>query len=133
MKKLIQESFALLITHRQLLTLSIALVVLSLAFALYVALSVQPSELQLVSHCSAFGVTHLYRDQWFYLFSFGVFGLLAAALHVFLSAKILMIKGPSLAALFLWAGIAVVILAWASAYPVINIFNVGDCRNLIGQ
>jgi hypothetical protein len=132
MKKLIQESFALLITHRQLLTLSIGLIVLSIALAIYVALSVQPSELQLVSHCSAFGVTHLYRDQWFYLFSFGIFGLLAAAIHVMLSAKVLMIKGPSLAALFLWAGIAIVILAWVTAYPVINIFNIGDCRTLLG-
>lgn len=132
MKKLIQESFALLITHRQLLTLSIGLIVLSVAFAIYVALSVQPSELQLVSHCSAFGVTHLYRDQWFYLFGFGVFGLLAAAIHVMLSAKVLMIKGPSLAALFLWAGIAIVILGWVTAYPVINIFNIGDCRTLLG-
>jgi hypothetical protein len=108
--------------------LSAVLILLAVSFAIYIGLSVRPSELQLVSHCSAFGVTHLYRDQWYYLLSFGLFGLFVAALHVALSAKLLMIKGHSLAIMFAWFGIAIVTLAWMTAYAVINIYvNINAC------
>jgi len=132
MKKTIQESFKLLIANRYLFVLCIVIVLLAIGFAIYIGFSVQPSELQLVSHCSAFGVTHLYRDQWFYLLTFGVFGLFAAALHIILSVKILTVKGPSLAIMFAWIGIAVILLAWTTAYPVINILNLSDCRVITG-
>jgi hypothetical protein len=128
MKKTIKDSFKSLVDDRYLLALSSVLIVLAISFAVYIALNVRPSDLQLVSHCSAFGLTHLYRDQWYYLLVFGFFGLFAAALHVVLSVKLLMIKGHSLAILFAWLGIAVVILAWITAYAIINIYvNINAC------
>jgi hypothetical protein len=123
MKKLIQESFALLITNRYLVVLSSTLVLLAIGFAIYIGINVRPSELQLVSHYSAFGVTHLYRDQWFYLLTFGVFGIFAAVMHVILAAKLFMVKGPSLAIMFAWMGVAIILLAWATAYSVINVWS----------
>jgi len=128
MKKIIKDSLDLLLADRYLLTLSGALALLAISFAIYIALNVHPSELQLVSHCSAFGVTHLYRDQWYYLLTFGIFGLFAAALHIIIAVKLLTIKGHSLAILFAWLGIAIVILAWTTAYAVINIYvNINVC------
>lgn len=128
MKNTIKTSFALLIADRYLLVLSGVLVVLAISFAIYIGLNVRPSELQLVSHCSAFGVTHLYRDQWYYLLSFGVFGLFAAALHIILAVKLLTTKGHSLAIMFVWLGIAAIVLAWMTAYAVINIYvNINVC------
>jgi len=128
MKKTIKDSLNSLLADRYLLVLSGVLALLAISFAIYIGLSVHPSELQLVSHCSAFGITHLYRDQWYYLLTFGAFGLFAAALHIILAIKLLMIKGHSLAVLFAWLGIAVVILAWMTAYAVINIYvNINVC------
>jgi hypothetical protein len=90
---------------------------------MYVGATVHPSELQLVSHYSAFGITHLYRDQWYYLLTFGVFGLFAAILHSILAVKLFMVKGHSLAILFAWLGIAIVVLAWITATAVINVWT----------
>jgi hypothetical protein len=123
MKNTIKSSFTSLVADRYLLVLSSILALLALSFAAFIALSVHPSDLQLVSHCSAFGLTHLYRDQWYYLLSFGFFGLFAATLHIILSVKIMMTKGHSLAILFAWLGIAIVVLAWITAYAIINILN----------
>jgi hypothetical protein len=123
MKKTIQEGFKLFITDRYLIVLSGSLLLLALMFAVYVGFSVHPSELQLVSHYSAFGVTHLYRDQWYYLLTFGFFGLLAAAFHVVIAGKLYMVKGHSLAILFVWFGIAIVVLAWMTAIAVINVWT----------
>ncbi len=122
MKKTIQDSLKHLVADRYLLVLSSILLLLAISFAIYIGLSVRPSELQLVSHCSAFGVTHLYRDQWFYLLTFAVFGLFAALIHIIIAIKLLLIKGHSLAVLFAWLGIAIVLLAWMTAYAVINIY-----------
>jgi len=128
MKKTIKDSLKSLVADRYLLALSAILVLLAISFAVYIGLNVRPSELQLVSHCSAFGVTHLYRDQWYYLLAFGFFGLLAAAMHTTLAVKLLTIKGHSLAIMFAWFGIAIIILAWMTAYAVINIYvNINAC------
>lgn len=112
-----------LFTSRYLATLSIVLVVLAIAYTVYIALSVRPSDLQLVTHYTAFGVTHLYRDQWWYLLSFAVFGLLMAFLHIALSIKIYEAKGRSLAIMFAWLGIAILGMAWATSFSIINIWS----------
>ncbi|MBC7943071.1 hypothetical protein H7X68_01035 [Candidatus Saccharibacteria bacterium] len=122
MKKTIQESFTLLIASRYLLVLCSALLLLALSFVIYIGLNVRPSELQLVSHYSAFGVTHLYRDQWFYLLNFGVFGLFASIIHVIIAVKIFIVKGISLAILFAWLGIVIILLAWITSFAVLNVW-----------
>lgn len=123
MKKSIQQSLQLLITDRYLVILCGSLILLAIAFAIYVGLSVHPSEIQLVSHYSAFGVTHLYRDQWYYLLSFGVFGILAAVIHTILAIKLFTIKGHSIAIMFVWLGIAITLLAWITTTAVINVWT----------
>jgi hypothetical protein len=123
MKKVIQQSLQLLITDRYLLVLCGSLLLLAALFATFVGFSVHPSEIQLVSHYSAFGVTHLYRDQWYYLLTFGAFGLFAAMIHVILAIKLFMVKGHSIAIMFTWLGIAVVLLAWVTTSAVINVWT----------
>ncbi len=123
MKKTIQESFTLLVANRRLLVLCGALLLLALSFVVYIGFKVRPSDLQLVSHYSAFGVTHLYRDQWFYLLSFGLFGLFVAVIHVILTVKLFIVKGDSLAVAFAWLGIVVMLLAWATAFAVLNVWS----------
>lgn len=123
MKKVIQQSLQLLITDRYLLVLCSSLLLLAVGFATFVGFSVHPSEIQLVSHYSAFGVTHLYRDQWYYLLTFGAFGLFVALIHIILAIKLFMVKGHSLAIMFVWLGVAVVLLAWVTTSAVINVWT----------
>lgn len=112
-----------LFTSRYLATLSIVLVILAVAYTVYIALSVRPSDLQLVTHYTAFGVTHIYRDQWWYLLSFAVFGLLVAFLHIALSIKVYEAKGRSLAIMVAWLGIAILAMAWVTSFSIINIWS----------
>lgn len=123
MKNTILQSLKKLIDDRYLFILSIVILIFSLAISVYVGFNVKPSELQLVSHCSAFGIRHLYTDQWFYLLVFAVFGLIVAVAHIALSVKLLIVKGHSLAVFFAWLGIAILILTWITAQTVINPVN----------
>jgi len=117
------QSIKELLTNRYLTTLSIILVLLSVAFIVYILLTVRPSDLQLVTHYSAFGVTHLYRDQWFYLLSFVGFAVLVAFLHVAIAVKIYITKGHPLALMFAWFGIGIIVFAWITAISIINVWS----------
>ena len=112
-----------LVTNRYLTTLSIILVLLSVAFIISILLTVRPSDLQLVTHYTAFGVTHLYRDQWFYLLSFVGFAVLVAFLHVAIAIKLYITKGHPLAIMFAWFGIGIIIFAWITAISIINVWS----------
>ncbi len=123
LKNSITTSIKELFTNRYLATLSIITVVLAIAFVVYIAFAVRPSELQVVTHYTAYGVTHLYRDQWFYLLSFGGFVLFAAFFHIALSIKMFMTKGHPLALLFAWLGIGIILFAWVTSFWIINILS----------
>lgn len=123
LKNTIITSFKELTTNRYLTVLSGVLVVLAFGFILYIFLAVRPSELQQVTHYTAFGVTHLYRDQWFYLLSFAGFALLTAFLHITIAIKLYITKGHPLAIMFAWLGIGIVIFAWLTSIWLINILK----------
>lgn len=112
-----------LITNRYLTILTGVTLVLMVLFVAYILLAVRPSELQLVTHYTAYGVTHLYRNQWFYLLSFGAFAILIAFLHISIAIKIFMTKGHPLAIMFAWMGIGIMIFAWVTAFSIINVWS----------
>ena len=119
----IKQSFKELITNRYLTVLTIITLVLAVLFIIYILLNVHSSELQLVTHYTAYGVTHLYRDQWYYLFTFGGFALLVAFLHITIAIKIYITKGRPLAIMFAWMGIGIIIFAWVTAFSIINVWS----------
>ncbi|MBN9398352.1 hypothetical protein BGO18_00730 [Candidatus Saccharibacteria bacterium 47-87] len=123
MKNTLVHSFKELVTNRYLTVLSSILVLLSIAFIIYIFIAVRPSELQLVTHYTAYGVTHLYRDQWFYLWSFAGFAVLVAFFHVALAIKLYITKGHPLAIGLVWIGIGVILFAWATALSIINVWS----------
>ena len=123
MKDIIKESASAIVKDRYVFVLMLLLTIVTTLFIVYVLLNVRPSELQLVSHYSAFGATHLYRDQWYYLLLFAVFALVLLVVHVSLMTKIFLLKGRELTILLGWSSVAVVIFAWMTAYAVFNVWS----------
>lgn len=119
----IKQSFKELITNRYLTVLAIVTVMLMLLYVAYIIIAVRPSELQLVTHYTAYGVTHLYRDQWFYLLTFGLFAVIVAFLHISIAIKLFITKGHPLAIMFAWLGIGIIVFAWVTSYSIINVWS----------
>lgn len=119
----ITSSLKELITNRYLTTLSIITVILALLFVTYIILAVRPSELQLVTHYTAYGVTHFYRSQWFYLLTFGLFALLVAFFHISLAIKLYVTKGHPLAIMLAWMGLGIIVFAWVTSFSIINVWS----------
>lgn len=120
-KENIIKSLKNLLSNRYLFAVLSLLILLTIIYAIVIGLSVHSSERQLISHYSAFGLTHFYSDQWTYLFSFLFFGIVVSVFHTIISIKILEIKGSSLAIMYAWFGIAILILGWVDALAVINL------------
>ncbi len=123
LKNTITQSLKELITNRYLTVLSAVLLLLTVAFVIYIAVTVRPSELQLVTHYTAYGVTHLYRDQWFYLLAFAGFAILVAIMHITIALKIFLTKGHPLAIMFAWMGIGIIVFAWLTSFSIINVWS----------
>jgi hypothetical protein len=123
LKDTITHSFKELITNRYLTVLSAITIILAVAFVIYIGLVVRPSELQLVTHYTAYGVTHLYRDQWFYLLSFGGFAIIIALINIAMALKVFLTKGHPLAIMFAWFGVGVMVFAWLTSFSIINVWS----------
>lgn len=119
----IKQSFKELITNRYLTVLTGITALLALSFIVYILLNVHPSELQLVTHYTAYGITHLYRDQWYYLFTFAGFAVLVALIHIGIAIKMYVTKGHPLAIMVAWMGIGIIIFAWVTAFSIINVWS----------
>jgi hypothetical protein len=119
----IKDSLKGLITNRYLTVLTVITLVLTVLFVAYIFLAVRPSELQLVTHYTAYGVTHLYRNQWWYLLGFAAFGIIVALFHISLAIKLYVTKGHPLAIMFAWLGIGIIIFAWITSFSIINVWS----------
>ena len=122
MKTIIKESLQRLVADRSILILLSSMILLALIFTVIVGVSIQPSELQLISHYSSFGTKRIYTDQWFYLIVFALFELAVATLHSIITTKLLLVKGRSIAMMYAWIGVGVIILGFATALRVITVW-----------
>jgi len=123
MKDIIIKSLKQLVRDRYLLVLLSFILLLSLVLAIVIGFSVHSSELQLVSHYSEFGITHLYRDQWFYLLTFVAFEVIVAILHIIISIKLLVINNRSLAIMFAWLGVGILLLGLVISMALLNVWT----------
>lgn len=122
-KQILKTSLKELLSNRPLTLLAGATLLLAIAFIIYIIVSVHPSEVPLVTHYTAFGVTHIYRDQWFYLLSFAGFALVSAIVHIALTIKMYEQKGYHMALLVAWTGIGVLLFTWVIAATIINVWS----------
>lgn len=117
------QSIKQLLTNRYLTILSGVTIFLALSLIIFILVRVHPSDLQLVTHYTAFGVTHLYRDQWFYLLNFIGFAVIVAFVNIAITIRIYLLKGHPLAVLFAWFGIGLLVFTWIVALSIINVWS----------
>lgn len=98
-----------------------ALLVLSIGYVLYVGFKIEPSDVQIVTHYTAFGPTNFYRTRWVYLLTFIAFGLLFAAAHSILALKLLAEKDRSFAIGFLCLSLGMLGITFALTASILNI------------
>lgn len=123
MFSIIKTAYKELITNRYLTVLSVIVLLAGFGLATYILIVVHPRDIQQVVHATTFGVTRLYVNQWYYLYSFAIYGILVAIIHVSLAIKLYVSKGHPLALFFAWLGLALIAFGWVDAYHIVNILS----------
>ena len=121
MKPTFIQSIQLLSKERRMIVALSIMLVVCLIFTIYVGLNIHQNELKIVTHYTAFGTTNFYRDKWYYLLSFVVFGIMVAVIHTLVALKLLVSRGTELALSFVWVSTIIITIAAATAYQVLKI------------
>ena len=91
------------------------------AYLIFLAFNLSPSDLQLATRYTSFGETHFYREKWWYLLSFVGFGLLFVVAHIGMIAKLYVIGLRQLAYAFAWLSLVILVLMFVYTYAVLGI------------
>jgi len=121
MKTNLLTAIKLVAADRLMAVLTIMMILAALAYCVFVAVSLQPSDLQVAVHYTAFGETSFYREKWYYLLSFVAFGLIVAVIHTALILKLYTLEQRQLAVLFAWLSILIIIIATAITQSVLKV------------
>lgn len=115
------NSLKIILADRLMAALIIVFILACLAYCIYVGVSLHPSDLQVAVHYTAFGQTTFYREKWYYLISFIVFGALLASLHSALIVKIYTQGRRQMALLFTFLSMLILLIAWFMTWSVLRI------------
>ncbi len=88
MKNIPLDTIKSFLSDREFVVPVVILGLLMIAYIVYVALALEPSDLQVATRYTAFGDTHFYRNKWYYLLSFILFTIVMIGLHVSLAVKL---------------------------------------------
>lgn len=83
------------------------LAVLCIIVTILLVFRIHPSELNTQVRYTAFGVTHIYSNAWYYLVPVILFSLSVLVLHSFIAVKLFVEKDNYIARLFIWLSVVV--------------------------
>ncbi|MET0979782.1 MAG: hypothetical protein ABWX90_00835 [Candidatus Saccharimonadales bacterium] len=121
MKSNFITSLKLILSDRLMTVLLVVFVLACLSYCIYVGVSLRPSDLQVAVHYTAFGETSFYREKWYYLLSFIMFGLILAAVHSILIVKLYVQERRQIAILFTWFSFLLLLITWIMTHSVLRI------------
>ncbi|HEU4715240.1 MAG TPA: hypothetical protein VFS14_00195 [Candidatus Saccharimonadales bacterium] len=121
MKKTITSTLKTILEDRLMTVMIVVLVLMSLAYCIYVGVSLRPSDLQVAVHYTAFGPTGFYREKWYYLITFVIFGLLVAVMHSILVVKLYIQGRRQIALLFAWMSLLLIVIAFFMTRAVLKV------------
>lgn len=121
MKTTIINSIKPILNDRFMVVLTSVFILATLVYCIFVGVSLKPSDLQVAVHYTAFGETNFYREKWFYLINFIVFGLVIAVVHSILAVKIYLQGRRQIALLFLWLSLLLLMIAFVLTRAILNI------------
>jgi hypothetical protein len=121
MKDNLITALKLVLTDRFMTVTLSAFLLSCIAYCIYVGVSLHPNDLQIAVHYTAFGNTNFYREKWYYLLSFIIFGISLAVIHAALAIKLYVQERRQIAILFLWLSLLLVVIAWFMTWSILKV------------
>jgi hypothetical protein len=102
------------------------MILLVVAAVVLTAYFVRPSDFQLPNRYSAFGVTNIYRGNWYYAFNFLGLAILIAVLNSLVGLKLYSAKGRKLALSYLWLSLLSLVITVITMAAILRLSNLGQ-------
>jgi hypothetical protein len=121
-----KEIFNSIVSDRGFIFTLIVMWLLVILVLIIGAVNIRPSELQVPNHYTSYGVTHFYRDKWYYLINFVVFGGVIGVIHTIISIKLLVVKNREVALGFLWLSSVVLVVTISYILGLMNVVRLAQ-------
>lgn len=121
MKQLLRIYWNTLANDRTLFVQSLIIAVIGIVYLVYIGLSLAPADLQIATRYTSFGSTQYYRNKWYYLLTFVVFGLMIVISHMGLIVKLANREMRPLAVAFGWLSVIILGLLFFFAFSVLGV------------
>jgi len=121
MKQLLRIYWNTLANDRTLFVQSLIIAVIGIVYLVYIGLSLAPADLQIATRYTSFGSTQYYRNKWYYLLTFVVFGLMIVISHMGLIVKLATREMRPLAVAFGWLSVIVLGLLFFFTFSVLGV------------
>lgn len=121
MKTTLTTTVKTLLADRLLTGVILLLLITSVVYCIYVGASLRPSDLQVAVHYTAYGTTGFYRDKWYYLINFVVFGALIGGIHTVIIAKLHLQGRRQIAFLFAWMSLLLLVITFFVTHAILKV------------
>lgn len=122
----IKNSLSLALKDRGYMTVWAAVAGLVLILIIVGIIYIRPTDLQVPVRYSSFGITHFYREKWFYELNFIFFGILVAVFHSLIGLRLLEQRGRSFALAFQWLTVFVLIVTLATVITILRVVSLSQ-------
>lgn len=97
---------------------------LFIAIAIMCAIEIRPSDLQVPIRYTAFGITNIYRAQWYAELAFAGFAVLVMVLHTFIAVRLYSLKNRDIARGFMWLSAIVLAIAFLMFLAIFRVISI---------
>jgi len=112
-----------LLQDRGMFSIYFIMALIAVVNVLYIIITLRPSDLQLVSHYTAFGPTHLYRANWLDQSKTIFISLSILIFHILISQTVLIKISRPLAKFIAWSGVFILIFVLINSSLIINVWS----------
>lgn len=121
MKNTLTHFLKPILQDRPVLLLMLLIAFVGVAYVIYAALSLSPTELQIATKYTAFGDTQYYRNKWYYLLTFIGLAVVIVSTHTGLMAKLHAREMRSMAVAVGWLSVLLLAILFVITRSVLGI------------
>lgn len=119
-----KAAFKQALADRGFLVAWIVTLVVFLAIIVLCIIEIRPSDLQVPIRYSAFGITNIYRAQWYHELAFAGFATVVTAVHTLVAVRLYSLKNRDIARAFLWLTSVVLAIAFFIFLAIFSVISI---------
>lgn len=120
MQQSIKQTLRETLADRPFFALLLLIFLASIVYILYVVLTIEPRDIQVITQYSAFGEARFYKEKWYYLYSFVALGLTTAFVNTSIMLKLYSLGRRGFGIVLGWVTLILLFVMFRYTYEVMH-------------